>query len=765
MRRKITTSFLILVVCTLLSKYAYAQSSHHPLSESDLLALVAGQTLPENVVSEINRCGINFKPDLAYASLLKAAGANSQIFNALDSARQFLYENTPASDGQSLRHLSSAGKLIRLRQFDGATAELTAVLSNNSTKAAAGYVMGKVLIDQNRSDEAFRVYSEVLSLDQDFPEVHTRLSFLDLSGGDPEEALRQTKAALERNPDNPVAHLNAGLAYQQLNKSDAAKSEFQQAVRCKPDYALAYSAFGYLFLSENDFDGAIAQYKRALVLTPEDIGSRFNLAFAYQKKGDRESEIREYREILRRDPKQLDALQNLGAALVQVDPPAAIVVFRKLASLAPDRPLCHQCLASALRAAGNMQEADKENRIAAKMDPANPMPRLGLAASLESAKKYDAALAEYREIEKLDDTFSPAYNGAGRVLLYKKDYAGAAAELKRATELAPTEWADHDLLGQALEGTGDRAAAIAEYKQAIMLAPKEVQARLDLAQAQEKSGDWVAALQNYHQAAIDKPAIKLGVPQWEYRVEEKYAAAKERFEKYVAVLRSEGKSEEASKLEASLNEREAAPNVDAKFHDIMQAGLKAIQERRFEEAETSAKEAIATAEKIHPLDGRLPEAVGLLGNVYLWRLENKKAEEAFQRQLQLTEQLYGGQSPLISAALQNLAMTAYGQKDFTTAETIFNRMVELNVKGYGENSVGTANALRGLAHVYLMRHDYEKSETVMLRVLKIFEATYGANDPQIAVPMTGLCQIYDQWGKTDKAATCHSRLSALAQNN
>jgi len=110
-------------------------------------------------------------------------------------------------------------------------------------------------------------------------------------------------------------------------------------------------------------------------------------------------------------------------------------------------------------------------------------------------------------------------------------------------------------------------------------------------------------------------------------------------------------------------------------------------------------------------------------------------------------------------------MTAYGQKDFTTAETIFNRMVELNVKGYGENSVGTANALRGLAHVYLMRHDYEKSETVMLRVLKIFEATYGANDPQIAVPMTGLCQIYDQWGKTDKAATCHSRLSALAQNN
>jgi tetratricopeptide (TPR) repeat protein len=331
--------------------------------------------------------------------------------------------------------------------------------------------------------------------------------------------------------------------------------------------------------------------------------------------------------------------------------------------------------------------------------------------------------------------------------------------------LAPTEWADHDLLGQSLEGRGDRAAAIAEYKQAVMLAPKEVRARLDLAQAQEKNGNWVEALQNYHQAAVDKPAVKSGVPQWEYHVEEKYAAAKQRFQKHLAALRSEGKPDEASQLETSLNEREAAPNVDAKFHDIMQASMKAIQERHFDEAETSAKEAIATAEKIHPLDGRLPEAVGLLGNVYLWRLENKKAEETFQHQLQLTEQLYGGQSPLLSTPLQNLAMTAYGQKDFATAETIFNRMVELNVKGYGENSVGTANALRGLAHVYLAKHDYEKSEAVTLRVLKIFEATYGANDPQIAVPIAGLCQIYDQWGKTDKALACHSRLGALAQNN
>jgi hypothetical protein len=42
---------------------------------SELLALVAGSALPENVVREITRRGLNFRPDQKYKGQLKEAGA------------------------------------------------------------------------------------------------------------------------------------------------------------------------------------------------------------------------------------------------------------------------------------------------------------------------------------------------------------------------------------------------------------------------------------------------------------------------------------------------------------------------------------------------------------------------------------------------------------------------------------------------------------------------------------------------------------------
>jgi len=84
---------------------------------------------------------------------------------------------------------------------------------------------------------------------------------------------------------------------------------------------------------------------------------------------------------------------------------------------------------------------------------------------------------------------------------------------------------------------------------------------------------------------------------------------------------------------------------------------------------------------------------------------NQKAEESFQRQLQLIEKLNGPQSPLIAQALQNLATAALAQKDYPTSESFFNRIYDINIKAYGENSAAAADALRGLGHTYRMQGD------------------------------------------------------------
>jgi len=760
MRKMITSSFLILFVFIALVSYATAQQTERPLTRAKLLALVAGEVLPESVIAVINRSGIAFTADIGYLSLLKEAGASAGIVTAVASANLVLPTTEESqADVEFLHSLARAGKLRVAKNYKGAIAELSPALDKPNYKASASFVAGSILLDTDHLPEAVIVYREILQTDSDFPEVHTKLSYVFYNLGETEEALRQATAALQQNPNNPVAHLNAGLCYMRLGKPDAAGTELQLALKLKPDFALAHAALANLHQQRNDFDDAIVQYKKSLQTSPDDVPTRYNLANAYAKKGELDSAIAEYREVLRRDPDFEPARQNLGAVLLQKDPTAAAVEFRKMdASLTA----CHACLGAALVQSQRFEDAEKEYRIAIQMEPDNPGPRFGLGIALESEKKYTLALTEYRRAIKLDETFAPAHKATGRMLLEKSDSANAIPELKRAVELQPADWEGHDLLGQALNSSGDRKSAIVEFKQAVSLAPKELQGRLDLAQAQEKNGEWIEALQNYHQAAIDQPAPKANVVFRNYNAEGKYAAAKERFQKHLADLRQSGKSSEAATLEAALAAKDSTSGVDAQFHDAMQATATAVNAHDFEAAETAAKQAVSIAEKIQPLDGRLPEAMGKLGNVYLWRLENKQAGETFSRQLALTEQLYGPQSPLLATPLQNLAMTTVAEKDFTTAASIFNRIYELDKRAYGESNVTTADALRGLAFVYRMSKDYPNAEKTLLQVVEIYKTAYGAQDVRVNIPMTALCQIYDQWGKTDKAQSCHQNMVAQA---
>src|SRR5215472_385375 len=740
-----------------------SNSAPRPLSKSELLALVAGDCLPENTVGEIQSRGITFTPDDKYKSLLKAAGADAKVLAALSTAKIAPAGHTNGTESSALlQHLSAAGKMIRANQYDQATAELSAAVTNDFGKSEAGFVMGNILLDQQRYAEAGELYSEIFGEDPDFPQLHTRLSATYYDVGDLESALREAKAAIAENPNNPVAHLNAGLALTDMRKFDAAKAELQASIRSKPDYARAYAGLGSVLDELHDFDGAAEQYKKALALNP-DANTHYNLGVTFGNKGDFVSAIREYREAKRLDPKRLDVRQNLGAALIHTDPAAAVVEFRELTALAPDWPIRHACLGNALMQTGRLQEAEKEYRTAATLDPASSHPHEGLGRILESNRKYDEALEEYRIAVKLDPSSGECHTDVGRMLVLKKDYPPAIAVFKQAVQVDPANPHNYDLLGQALENSGNRDAAIAEYREALSVGPKDVQARLDLASALEKKGDWVAALDNYHQAALNEPPVKSGIAQRYYDAQRKYENAQQRFQQHLADLRSTGKSSEADKLEAALRAKSSTAGLDEKFHDAMQAGQQAMKEKRLNDAETSVKQAVEIAEKIQPPDGRLPEAVGALGAVYAWRLDWKDAIETYKRQLALSEKLYGPKSPMITMPLRNLALVAAQQQDYAGAEAYFSRAIDLNEAAYGLDSSAAADLLRGLAAVYMKEQNFAKSESLMLRVVGIYEHNYGEQDLNLSVSLGNLCYLYDQWGKPDKSAPCHARLLAMQE--
>src|SRR5580700_3594785 len=154
MQRKTPLTFLICLVGIILVSQPVARCGPRPLSKAELLALVAGDILPENVAFDIQSRGLAFVPDASYKSLLKSAGADIKVFAAISAAKTTPGETSSSSEPQLLQHLSHAGALVKSGKLEDAGDELTDAVSNSSAKSEIGFVMGIVLIKKERYPEA-----------------------------------------------------------------------------------------------------------------------------------------------------------------------------------------------------------------------------------------------------------------------------------------------------------------------------------------------------------------------------------------------------------------------------------------------------------------------------------------------------------------------------------------------------------------------------------------------------------------------------------
>lgn len=766
---KLRFAFLLLA-CLIICSTSAASETSRPLRQTELLALVAGKALPENIVNEIRSRGVAFHADDTFRTQLTAAGASASILSALAAAK------VPAkaaaedrSDPALLQHMAAAAKLMQEKHYDEAADELTDTLKGNFEKFEIGFVMGELLRRQERYAQAAEVYAEVLRQDPNFPEAHTKLSYLMYRLGQPDDAVREARIALARSPENAEAHKNAGLGLENSNKFDAAIVEYQEALRIKPDYQAVHYDLGLLFYRKRDWTGSITEYKKAILLNPTDVDTHYNLGVTFFDQGDMDSAIREYREAKRLDPTRLEPRASLGNAFLQRRMNAeAVQEFRELVALAPNLSMYHQSLAVALRQMSDLKSAEGEFRKASMLDPSNPEPLVGLGAVQEDQKHYAAAIVEYRKAIDLDQDSGTAHRCLGRVLLDMKNIPEALIELRTAEALLPSEALVHELYAQALQVSGDLNAAVSEFQQSLGLDAKQVGVRVELADALEKKGDWPAALDQYRQASLAEHNESLeaqpGVSYRVYGAPKQYSNAQERFGKYLESLKRAGKASDAAELEKAVGSTQAAANSSEKLDSLMQSGSKAIEDRRFDDAERLYKEAVQIAEKLSLPELRLTTALLHLGQLTMNRKDFNGAQALFQRQLEVTEKSFGAQSPRNAEPLKWLAFNATAQGDSATAQRFFDRVLDLNRKAYGENSTGYSEALRELASVYIYEQAYDKAEPYLIQAAGIEERLYGYRPGAMSsVNLYTLCAMYEQWDKPEKLEACDRRLIAATE--
>lgn len=350
--------------------------------------------------------------------------------------------------------------------------------------------------------------------------------------------------------------------------------------------------------------------------------------------------------------------------------------------------------------------------------------------------------------------------------LQKKDYARGLDELKEATILAPSDHLIHETYAQGLLRAEKLDEAVVAFKESLLLGPDDENVRADLAAALEKKGDWAGALEQwreraYAEAHVDRRDLAPR-PESRLTVQKDYEAAQQRFKQHLAALKAAGKAGEAAELEARVRADEASPKISGQLDAALLAGDKANSERRFDEAIRQYKEAVGLAEQLNPHTQQLAIALDHLGNCYMGQ-DWAAADAAFGRELKVTEEIFGPQSPNLALPMQALGTSALLQKKYDVAFKYYSQAANLYEKTYGEGSQQFADSQRVLARVYLVQKQYEKAEPYLVRAVKTDESFMGHDNPQLLMPLSALCGLYEDWGKAEKSEACDSHLLEILE--
>ncbi|MFZ2197200.1 MAG: tetratricopeptide repeat protein, partial [Thermodesulfovibrionales bacterium] len=202
-----------------------------------------------------------------------------------------------------------------------------------------------------------------------------------------DEAMEQYSAIIKLNPNSPEAHRNLGLAYKKKGMKKEAIEEYQKAVAIAPaDFearrglVLAYEEAGLL-------DEEIKQYRILLDYTPKSAETHGRLGKALAKKGMREEAISHLKQAVALNPDYIDAHYSLGSLYADSGKTEeALENFKAAVRLAPDDAFYRNILGIAYGQKGLFDKAVEQFEAAVRLAPSESSYRANLERALKLKK-------------------------------------------------------------------------------------------------------------------------------------------------------------------------------------------------------------------------------------------------------------------------------------------------------------------------------------------------------------------------------------------
>ncbi|MGQ9602480.1 MAG: peptidylprolyl isomerase [Candidatus Bipolaricaulia bacterium] len=300
------------------------------------------------------------------------------------------------------------------------------------------------------------------------------------------------KELLTYDEENPELHYSYGQFLRDNGRADEALKQLDRALELKPDHLGALIFYGDIKLEKKSYDEAVAKYEQALALIrdQEQLKQvRTKLAQAYMAKQDYSRAEGLLAKVLEVSPEDQQALTLMGDLLSSTGRHAeSAAYYKKALQVAGLKPELQVKLGSAYLKAGKLKEASEAFEAVIKgqsyyvadaylglgdvhraegltekaladykegfkrsqyrtqlreelgerilaLDPEDTATRFDLAKTYQRDRAYDQAIAHYQELLKRQPDSFDAQQGLADSYFAKEDFANAKGAYKGALAL------------------------------------------------------------------------------------------------------------------------------------------------------------------------------------------------------------------------------------------------------------------------------------------------------------------------------------------
>lgn len=203
-------------------------------------------------------------------------------------------------------------RLQKRGDFAAAEPLYRAVLQADSNHVEANYLLGALLIQSQRIDEALRLLRKVVSLQPNHFLAHHQVGHALRALGDIQSAIEQYRKAVRINPRFVDGLNSLGCALRDTRQYDEAAAAFAKVIDSDPTFAPGYYNLGLVHLERQEMDLAVRRFHDAIDWDTDSFEAYHHLGHAYRKKKDFDQAIAYYNKALQMRPTDARVVTDIG---------------------------------------------------------------------------------------------------------------------------------------------------------------------------------------------------------------------------------------------------------------------------------------------------------------------------------------------------------------------------------------------------------------------------------------------------------------------